>query len=355
MPKRRIAIFGYSDSVHIQRWAEGLQRRGNEVRVISCGGSPIEDIDTVVLSKFTRLSYLTQGARARSAAEEFRPDIVHAHYAASFGWWARKFDYCPTIVSVWGSDAVQAVDSGWRRWMLRKVLTSANLVTATSRYLAGVTRGVVPSLVGKIEVVPFSSEFPKQARPEPLEDPIKICFIKAHSAVYGPEVLIEAMALVHKHLPEVRLSIAGQGPLTSRLTKMVEKLGLENHVEFPGQIDFHKLSDYIQDHHMMVMPSLAESFGVAVLDASACARPVIASDVGGVKEVLRDGRTGLLVPPGDVEYLAAAILRLASEPELRRGLGEEGRRFVLDRYSWDSCLDKMTALYERLIDGHKKA
>ena len=100
----------------------------------------------------------------------------------------------------------------------------------------------------------------------------------------------------------------------------------------------------------MIMPSLSESFGVAVLEAAACARPSIASRVGGVPEVLRDGETGLLVPPHDPAALAGAIVRLAGEPETCRRMGEAAHRFVCLRYRWEESLNQMTSLYEQIIN-----
>jgi glycosyltransferase involved in cell wall biosynthesis len=104
----------------------------------------------------------------------------------------------------------------------------------------------------------------------------------------------------------------------------------------------------------MVMPSLQESFGVAVLEASAVGLPVIAGNVGGVPEVLDNNKTGLLVPPGDPEALAAAIMKLADDAELRKRMGDAGRKLVREKYLWESCLDKMTALYDSMISGDFK-
>ena len=103
----------------------------------------------------------------------------------------------------------------------------------------------------------------------------------------------------------------------------------------------------------MVMPSVmeSESFGVAVLEASACGRPVIASRVGGVPEVLRHGETGLLVPPGDTDALAKAIISLASDREKCRAMGEAGRELVRADYPWERSLDMLTELYNRSING----
>ena len=94
---------------------------------------------------------------------------------------------------------------------------------------------------------------------------------------------------------------------------------------------------------ILVNCSRAESFGVVICEASATGLPVIATDVGGVRETLLDGQTGILVPKDDAEALADAMLKLASDPALRQRMGSAGRAFICQRYQWEQCVDKMEA------------
>jgi glycosyltransferase involved in cell wall biosynthesis len=131
---------------------------------------------------------------------------------------------------------------------------------------------------------------------------------------------------------------------------MVSALGLEDTVHFVGFVQRDRIYPFLQEHHLMVMPSLTEAFGVAALEASACGRPVIASNVGGVPEVVLDGTTGILVPPKDPHKLAEAIINLAQDARAREKMGKAGYEFVKQRYSWERSLDMMGDLYERLIN-----
>jgi glycosyltransferase involved in cell wall biosynthesis len=88
-----------------------------------------------------------------------------------------------------------------------------------------------------------------------------------------------------------------------------------------------------------------ESFGVAMIEASACARPVVSTRVGGVPEVVRDGETGILVPPRDIAAAAGALESLARSPELRHRMGRAGREFVVDTYDWNTTAERMRAIY----------
>jgi glycosyltransferase involved in cell wall biosynthesis len=135
------------------------------------------------------------------------------------------------------------------------------------------------------------------------------------------------------------------------LKDLVHRLKLGDNVEFCGVLDSMGVNDLLERSHIMVMPSLKEAFGVAALEASAGGRPVVAARVGGIPEVVHDGETGVLVPPGDARALAEAIIRLGRDRAMLYRMGEAGWRFARDNYTWKNSLDAMTALYEKLLNG----
>ncbi len=349
----RIIIFGWASSVHVQRWSRGLIERGHEVKVISLGGEPIEGVETAIISRKSRLSYLTGVGKVLRETRAFGPDIVHAHYATGFAWWAMRTKVRPCVVSVWGADVMDFVKKPFAKVVIRNVLRKADHITATSELLYNVCLSLDKDLAPKITVVPFGVELPVETAPMPPERPFKLCFIKGHREKYGPDILLEAFARVVREFPEMSLTMAGDGEMTDELKRMTVSLGLSDHVRFTGFVDNRKIYDLIRDHHLMLMPSTlaSESFGVAVIEAGACGRAVIASNIGGIPEVVRDGVTGLLVPPNDVAALSAEILRLANDLQKCRLMGEAGYKFVRENYSWEKSLDQMTTLYLRLLNG----
>ena len=356
MSEMRVAIFGWAHSAHVQRWVRGLKARGLKMRLVSLGGEPLPDIDTHILPRRGRLSYFTQASQASRLAREFKPDIVHAHYASGFGWWTRKIKDTPTIVSAWGADVIDFPSNSLKRSLLRSVLKGTDHITATSRMLKQATVAILPEIEGKTTVIPFGVTIPHEDIPAPPDQPLRLCFIKAHRRKYGPDILLQALALARKSNPEIVLDMAGQGEMTSHLKAMCHRLGIEKAVNFVGYIPPEEIYSFLSQHHIMVMPSVmaSESFGVAVLEASACGRPVIASRIGGVPEVVRDGETGLLVPPGEVQNLTEAILALAADRERREKMGLAGRKFVSENYLWEKSLDAMIELYERVRDEGKR-
>lgn len=348
---KRIAILGWINSVHVQRWARGLAERGFKTKVISLGGQPRDGVDATIIPRFGKVSYLARAGQAARALEAFRPHLVHAHSAAGYGWWLQRSEGRPRVVSVWGADVIDFPSNWFKRKIIRRVLLGADHVTATSGMLKEVVAKLAPEVSKKTSVIPFGVTVPESIVPPPPQTLPRLCFIKAHNRKYGPDILLRAMVHVVRAIPSIQLSIAGWGELGPVLRRMTSELNLDETVKFVGFIENTKIYDFVRKHHVMVMPSVmqSESFGVAVLEAGACGRAVIASRVGGVPEVLVDGRTGILVEPGDVSQLAETIIKLVKDPELCAEMGRNGYQFVKQNYDWEDSIDSMVELYERLL------
>ena len=311
---KRIVIFGWAHSVHVQRWACGLTERGYQIKVISLDGKPLPDITTVILPRVGKWSYITQAAAAAKEARAFSPHLIHVHYAGGFSLWGMRTGIKPLLISVWGSDLVGFRPNWLHRPLLRSMLKRATHITATGEWLKKRTCELYPNGASKLSVIPFGVEIRDKITPPPPSKPIRLCFIKGHRFKYGPDVLLKALADVKQKVPDITLSMAGSGEMTTHLKTMASNLDLQKNVRFVGFVSPHQMYPFLQQHHIMVMPSRTEGFGVAALEASACGRPVIASNVGGVPEVVLNGKTGILVPPEDPGTLAEAIVKLAQCP-----------------------------------------
>jgi len=266
-------------------------------------------------------AFLGSFARAaRRAAHD--ADLVHAHWLPSgaVALTTRK----PFVVQLWGTDVELA-----RRapWLARRVLERARLTICASNALADSARELGAKAV---RVIPSAVELPERVG-EPA-DPPEVLFVGRLSPEKGILDLVQAA-------DGIPLTVAGDGPLRDRVPGA---LGFVQHTALPP---------LYERAAVVAVPSHREGFGVACAEAMAHARPVVASAVGGLLDLVVDGETGMLVPPRDIPALREALERLLADPDLRRRLGEAGRARVQERFSWPAVTDATIAAYEDALAG----
>jgi glycosyltransferase involved in cell wall biosynthesis len=166
----------------------------------------------------------------------------------------------------------------------------------------------------------------------------------------GVSTLLEAFAAVPPS--RARLCIIGGGGWKARYQQQAERLGIGGRTLFTGSIPFPRLPEYYNSADVVVLPSHeTESFGVALIEAMACRKPVIATDIPGVRSVVTDGQEGFLVPPKDASALAGRIQRLLDDPRLRDTMGGRGREKVEREYAWKKIIPRLVRLYEAARGG----
>jgi glycosyltransferase involved in cell wall biosynthesis len=164
----------------------------------------------------------------------------------------------------------------------------------------------------------------------------------------GIRFLIEAVAQLKPRFPDIKLVLAGDGFERPELVKLAEYLEIGEDVTFLGWVPNTALPPYYRSAAVSVIPSLEEGFGIPAAEAMGCEVPVVATDAGGLPEVVEDGVTGLVVPRGDSAALASAIGRLLDNAELRRQMGVAGRERALRLFDWDRTAEQFEKLYRDL-------
>jgi D-inositol-3-phosphate glycosyltransferase len=169
----------------------------------------------------------------------------------------------------------------------------------------------------------------------------------------GIDHLLDAMAILcaGKNTGNApRLILAGDGPHRAKLEEKTRTLGLTEYVHFLGPIANAELPRYHAISDMFVVPSTDhETFCIAACEAMACTKPVVAARTGGIPEVVRDGETGFLVPPADGAAMADRIQTLIDDPALRYRMGQRGREWTLDMFTWDRVADRVLACYDQAL------
>ncbi len=250
------------------------------------------------------------------AARRLDADLVHAHWLPA-GWVAARSGK-PYVVQVWGTDIEVA-----RRApaLARGVLQGARLVIAASNELADSARALGAQ---EVRVIPSGVDLPAQVGEEAY--PLEVLYAGRLSPEKGVLELVEAA-------DGLNLVVAGDGPLRGRVP------GAQ------GFVPHDELQQLYARAAVVVCPSRREGFGVACLEAMAHGRPVVATAVGGLRDLVVDGETGVVVPPRDPGALRSALERLLADPELRRRLGAAGRQRARERFSWASVTDATLAAY----------
>lgn len=342
-------------SIHTVRWVNAIAARGWDVHLLSIRPprEPLAPGVTVHAAPWRApAGYFLNAPFVRRTAAAVRPDLVHAHYVSGYGTLAALADRHPLILSAWGSDVYEfPAASPLHAWLVRRNLGKADLVLSTSEAMARQTRRYTDR---RIEVTPFGIDL-QQFRPRAVASPftpgdVVIGTVKTLAEVYGIEFLIRAFAQVRALRPALplKLLLVGEGPQRAMLQRLVEELGIAPVTFFAGRVEHARVADWHNMLSVSVAVSLRESFGVAVLEASACEKPVVVSSAGGLPEVVEHGVTGLVVPPGDVARTAAAIDTLVTDPALRVRMGSAGRERVARLYEWERCVDRMIELYRSL-------
>lgn len=163
----------------------------------------------------------------------------------------------------------------------------------------------------------------------------------------GLGVLLAAFELIHQRLPEARLVLAGEGPLREMIESEVHAKGWGGNVVLAGFVD--DVAAVMQALDVLALPSYWEGFGIVIIEAMACSRPVITTNLSSMPEIVEDGRTGYLIPPGEAQALAESALRLLQDRTLCERMGQAGRARAAQHFSHEVMMTRLEALFTRAL------
>jgi glycosyltransferase involved in cell wall biosynthesis len=274
-----------------------------------------------------------------------RPRILHTHLVHSdvYGQLAGSLTRVPLRLSTkHGFNEFR--EGRWFGFADRSVGSLAHVHIAISQGLAQYLAETEGFDEEDFEIVHYGIAADGGAAPYAGSEPRLLC-VGRLIPIKGHLVLLRALAQARAHVPEATLDIAGRGPLEPALKSYVRELGLEQAVRFLGFVA--PVQSALEAAAIVVVPSLGEGFGMVALEAMERARPVIASAVGGLSEIVVDGETGIVVPPADADALAEAIVALASDLPRAAAMGRAGRERALTQFTPERCVERIEALYER--------
>ncbi|HYF93310.1 MAG TPA: glycosyltransferase family 4 protein [Symbiobacteriaceae bacterium] len=291
-------------------------------------------------------SFSWQAVRSLAAhMRAWRPQVVHTHgslagrVAAAVA--GARIVYTKHGLAAAEEQAIQVRGAG-RFAKKAAVALFADRIVAVSEAVkrALVAQGAAPS---RVVVIPGGVDLHEYGSPVRLV-PGVLCSLGRLQTEKGFDILLRAMRDLQG---EARLLLGGEGLLQEELPRLAAELGVAGAVEFRGFVA--DVPSFMSEAGVFVLSSRSEGLGLVVVEAMAAGRPVVATRVGGVPEVVVDGVTGLLVPPEDPGALAGAVRRLLSDPDLAARMGEAGRRRAREVFSASRTAELTAALYEELI------
>jgi glycosyltransferase involved in cell wall biosynthesis len=377
-----------------------LARRGHRVTVVTPGNStmPARDsfdgVDVVrfpmelpvdltygrvaqtrvnLMGKVARLAVMAHYLEAQfrstlAVGREHGADVIHAHWAIPTGpaavSAARRLGL-PSVITMHGGDVYVNPEQGYdfpTRWYvrpaLRWTLRKAGALTAITEdcrqhaLRAGAPTRSMHLVFNGTDLRRFSPG--PAGAVDPRFGPSMIFACRQLFPRKGIRFLVEAAAQLKPRFPDLKVVVAGDGFERPDLIALAERLGIARDVTFLGWVPNSELPQYYRAAALSVIPSLEEGFGIPAAEAMGCETAVVASDAGGLPEVVEHGVTGLIVPRGDASALAGAIGELLADPARRQRMGHAGRERALRLFDWDRSAEQFEQIYASIGAGARR-
>jgi phosphatidyl-myo-inositol alpha-mannosyltransferase len=340
--------------VHVRQLAENLRERGHEVLVIAPGGQRADQPWVRIVGKPIRMRYQGTFApicfspaswrRIGRILTRFQADVVHAHEptSPSTGMFAALRSQAPVVATFHANversrlltAALPLLRPVWRRLRMKIAVSRAARDFYGSRFGDGIR--VVPN---GVDVELFSDAAPAPRLPAGR----RILWTHRLDPQKGFRVAVEAFAELAGEFPDLSFVVIGEGRDRSAIQALPAEA--RSRVFMLGTVPHDRLPPYHAGADVFVAPALGqESFGIVLVEAMAAGVPVVATDIGGYREVIRKDVDGLMVPPGDPMALAQAVARILREPELGKKLSEAGRARARE-FTWDRVVGEVEDVY----------
>jgi glycogen(starch) synthase len=286
----------------------------------------------------------------------YKPEIVHLNNITPDTFFHIKTSAvypAPTILTLHNPISI---DNYHNNTLVNRVLRYTDRIVTVSNSIYNQIEQIAPEHIDKSTVIQNALDIPK-LEPKPLPfDPIQILCIGRLFPFKGFDLAIDAFAAVSNNQPDITLVIAGDGPLYQDLKQKVKNLNLADRVKFLGWVDPEYIPELLNKSTIIVLPSRStetqiEGLPLVALQTAIMARPIIATKVGGVPEVVKHGKTGFLVEPEDIQGLEENLLHLIQNPVLATNMGLSARKKVKEFFSWEKFVKQYKDIYLQLVQS----
>ena len=307
------------------------------------------------------IPYIISGFfRCIKICRKFRPDVIHAHWPfphAYIALGAAKLFKIPLVLNFHGAELLLIRKKKWVKPLLKFAIGQAQAVFANSSFTAGKIKALRKV---DVEWSPYGTTLDKNDEANvptahKVTDKFKILFVGRHIERKGICYLIEAAKYLPRDKFEIR--IVGVGDLTEKLKSLAAEVSTSPdaaEIIFTGKLSPEALTNEYRNANVFTLPAIVDSkgdtegLGVVLIEAMELGLPVVASDVGGIPDVVVDGESGILVPEKDPQALADAFKRLEANPALLQKLLEGSRKRIQDCFTWDGIIERQIAAYKKI-------
>lgn len=318
---------------------------------LAYGGNMAQLVRSSWAARLALVSFLGAGLRsARRLRRRYAPQVVHAHWwfpGGLVGSWLPRRPRTPMVTTIHGTDLRIARDTPVVRPAFRRVLGRSAAVTTVSRWLADEVVRLQPGANPVVAPMPAATDL---FHPRGERDPGRLLFVGRLTGQKGVDHLLRALAT---DLPHATLDVIGGGPDEAPLHELAGALRLGERVRWLGALPQPELAEHYARAAAVVVPSHEEGLGLVAVEAMLSGAPVVASDSGGLRDVVEHGRTGILVPSNDAAGLGAALARLLAPDaaDQRARLAEAGREHALATFAPRAVARDYAGIYREVVAG----
>lgn len=364
---------------HVWKISKWLTKLGHEVHILS-GGSfkdkeETEEIDGRIIHKIPffpgrKLPFVPLFAEEyafnKAAAKWLNKhansfEVIHMQGRSGYLFdWERKFSEIPIVITLHGlidieysrsnSNSCMSLDHRWHKKRTKKFeakqFQRADAMISVSNEMQRLLEEQYPEHIKKSSII-YNGIDPPNFTPSTINLKSKILlFVGRLSSIKGIFPLMEAMQKVRR---DIKLVVLGDGPDRSSLEQDIQRKNLQENVILKGAVSMQKVFEWVDRSYALVLPSFYETQGIVLMEANICGRPVLASNINGINEMVENGENGILFEKGNTDEIAKSINWLFDHPKEAKRMGNFGESYVMKKFSWDIIAQKTAAVYSKLI------